>query len=1025
MAKPKTPQVDDRSTMELEIEKKRSAGYLKDLTELRARLKHHENEAKNKTAALAALQKEHTELKEQADAQQRAMAESQQRQDQDLQNQQSQLTAGLAQLQDQTHKLETRQLAVQKREEQASQLADQLAEYEKMLVPLRVEHGRLKAEIAAAQHTREQSRAQLTAEIDSLEQKQSAAGVLAAQLADRERKVAAIEKAQAQEAKTLQLRDKQSAENQQNARRLAEAAAAEMLLATQARLDREAREAALKEHEQISVLSDKDLARREQAMGQLEDGMRKKQQTLADERGELAAQRAALEAQSADLAVALAQWDASTAARLKQAEAAERNAQAGAIADSQRRCEELETRAQEQYAAHIVTAQARARDLEAAAQTKHDELIAAALKDDEARRSEFAKERSEKETAQAHESARRLARASYEAEQIELRAAAKQGAADQRQAELDQLVAAALIKARELENEKQEVTELKDTLDRRKKRLDEHIAAEASIQLQPLQAELLARNARSEKLEQMLRSEIEARTALDALIAGSGGDTVPRLKQQLTVASARVTTLEQELRDVPRPEDVQRLRERAELAQSHEQAAAQLRMRVAQLDNQRALAESERIQHGGERAVAETLRATNQALRQELDHLKALVDQQVANPLRAFQEVYDNVQRPTGQLVPIKNLNDLAQRLCHRMAALPDGRARYYSEKVVATYLGALSATRVLLLEGLSGTGKTSLPVAAAEALGAGHEVIEVQSQWRDRGDLVGSYNPFHKRFYAQPFALALYRAGLPGFRERPFFIILDELNLSHVEHYFADVLSLLERDRREHRLRLVDDPEALANPPFTEGLVKDPRFGWSLEIPPNVWFIGTANRDESTRPISDKVYDRALVMELNHRAAKFSPDPRFELLDPVGYPDLISTFNHGAAAPPDGVAAVTTFLDEIIADLEQRFRITRTNRFDKQWTQFLPVYLSAFRDPLRPSTSTLRIGEALDHFLSTKLLRPLKEKFDPNLEDMLGELRNEIIPLYWQDKPWGEFIKTQSCRLLDEQLRKRQSHGR
>lgn len=1025
MAKPKTMQAaDDRSAMELEIEKKRSAGYLKELTALKEQLKQYETDIKDKTAALGVLQKKDSENRAAAAAQQEAASATLRLYEEQWTTRQAQLTAERAQVDEQIQKLKKRESFVQEREAQAVERAAQCEEYEKKLIRLRVEHGLLKEEAAGAQRTLAQSRAELGAAVASLEKREGAAGLWENQLADRERKVAEVENAQTAEAQKLKRLDLQSQERQQTAGRAAAAAAEEVLRAEQARLDRAGREAALQQRERVAELRDGELMRRKQAIDQAEDAMREQHKDLAQARGEMAAQRAAVENDRAALAMERADWEATTAARLRQAEADERNARSSAIAESQHRCAELEARAREQYEAHIKTAQDRARDLEAAAQAKHDELIAAALKDDEGRRGTFAKQRDEKEAAQAQEAERRLARANQEAAKIEATAAAKQTEADQREAQLAQRAAAARAKAEELETKCQDVAELQETLDRRKKRLDEYIAAEAGMQLQPLQAELLARNARIEKIEQMLRSEVEKRTELDALIAGSGGDTVPRLKQLLEVASGRVATLEQQLREIPRTEDVQRLRDRAELAQSHEQAAAQLRMRVAQLENLRARSESDHVQHAGERAVAETLRATNQALRQELDHLKALVDQQVANPLQAFQEVYQNAPQPTGQLVRPKSLDDLAQRMRYRMATLPDGRARYYSDDVVARYLGALSATRVLLLEGLSGTGKTSLPVAVAEAMGAGCEVIEVQSQWRDRGDLVGSYNPFHKRFYAQPFALALYRAGLPGYRERPFFIVLDELNLSHVEHYFADVLSLLERDPREHRLRLVDDPEALARAPFSEGLVKDPRFGWSLEIPPNVWFIGTANRDESTRPISDKVYDRAMVLELNHRAKSFPLKPQFELLDPIGWKDLMSIFNQAAAPTPEELAPVASFLEEVVGKLEQNFRITRTNRFEKQWKQFLPVYLSACRGAMPPKASTLRIGEALDHFLATKLLRPLKERFDPNLEDMLRELRNEDIPLCWE-KQWGEFETTQSYQLLDEQLRKRQSHGR
>ncbi len=992
----------DQIVMQLEIEKKRSAEYVKEVASLKEKIGLRDSELKKKEQDLSSLKEECEKLGETK----------------------AKLDEAVEGLKKENEKLLQQNENLVQYERNAANLKAQCSTYEQKLGELRLLHVNLKEEVEAPRRLLDEQKQALADAFKRLEKDQQAMADEKKKLSEQGQKLSVAQQDLAQAQKLFALRSEQSQVTERNANEAMAKAKEELLRAEKARLEREARHAELRASEQVAALQDEELKRRKKGVADEEAKLNDTRQTQVRERGEIDAFRATLKAERAAFELERTQWQTSHAARLQQAEAEERNARAGAIAESQRRCEDLEARAKEQYEAHIKTAQDRARDLEAAAKAKHDELIETALSDDENRRKAFAEERQEKEKSHQEEVARRLTRANQQAQRIEDEAVAKRSAVETRAAELEKLMEAAHAKQRSYEQAQQDVEELKSTLERRKQRLDEHIAAAASARLQPLQAELLAREARIEKLQQMLNSETHRRTELDALITGSGGDTVPGLKKSLDAARERVTELEQRLCEVPRQEDVDRLRERADLAQVHEQAAHQLRMRIAQLENLRALSESERIQHTGERAVAETLRATNQALRQELDHLKALVDQQVTNPLRAFQEVYEKVERPTGQMVPPKSLDALARHLRHRMAALPNGRARYYSSNVVATFLGALASTRMLLLEGLSGTGKTSLPVAAAEALGAGCEVIEVQSQWRDRGDLVGTYNPFHKRFYAQPFALALYRAGLPGFRERPFFIILDELNLSHVEHYFADLLSLLERDACEHRLRLIDDPEALASAPFTKGLVNDSRYGWSVEIPPNVWFIGTSNRDESTRPISDKVYDRSLVMELNHRADKFTAAPEFELLDPVGYAELMSLFEQAPKPTPAGVSSVATFLKDVVGELEKRFRITRTNRFEKQWERFLPVHLGACRDPQRPSAGSQATGEAVDHFLATKLLRPLRERFDPKLEDMLRELRDDIIPICWDTKQWGEFSATQSYRFLDAQLQQRQSHG-
>jgi hypothetical protein len=994
----------DQSLINLEIEMRRSSEYQRQVKDLEEKLANRKAEVDNARNRIIELERELESANGRVAAaggilEQRAGEWERLREAQ----------VGLA---DREQKIAERELRVQ-------DLVRQCEEYEHRLVALRVEHAALQQEAAAAKRSVVESRRVFDDEMVRLGKWEQALLALQAAIDDRVQR-AALKEVEADE-RTRQAAAREAVTREQE-QRVAEAqrhAQAELLRADAARIDREQRERELVAREQAAALADAERKRRQASVTEAEEELRRRRDALAAEQARHRTERETLRVERAAFEHERAVWAAEAEARARQAEADEWAARVAARAESERRCKELEARAKEQYDAHLELAFERARDLEEAARKTHDQLIAKASDEDRRRRETFEHERADREATTAAEAERRLKRAAEEAAKIDADAANARAEIERRRSELERLVSETRAREQALETERQELAVLRETLDNRRKRLQQHIDEEAEARVGNVRAELVAESARGETLQRMLRAEAEKRTELDALITGSGGETVPRLKQQLDEARGRVAALEQRLRDVPHGEDIQRLRERADAAEAIERQRAALQLRVNQLNDRLASAESERVQRDGEHRIAETLRATNQALKQELDHLKALVDQQVANPLRAFAEVHAHVEPPRGQTTRPRSLCDLAIRARHRMAALPEGRARFYDQRVVATTLASLAASRTLLLEGKSGTGKTSLLVALAEAIGATCEVIEVQSQWRDRGDLVGSYNPFHKRFYAAPFALALYRAGLPGFRERPFFVILDELNLSHVEHYFADVLSLLERDPREHRLRLVEDPEALERAPFTEGLVKDNRYGWSLGIPPNVWFVGTANRDESTRPISDKVYDRAAIIELNQRAQPFEAEPQFELLDAVGFEDLVELFRGTPAVPADDLKPVTECLDLIAGDLEERFRITRTNRFDNQWKRFLPVYLAAHPANAEPGGRGRRLGEAMDHFLATKLLRSLKERFDPNLEDMLLELRDKTLPACWEDL-WGPFKGSQSHDLLSTQLRSR-----
>ena len=193
-----------------------------------------------------------------------------------------------------------------------------------------------------------------------------------------------------------------------------------------------------------------------------------------------------------------------------------------------------------------------------------------------------------------------------------------------------------------------------------------------------------------------------------------------------------------------------------------------------------------------------------------------------------------------------------------------------------------------MLLQGISGTGKTSLPLAFASAVGGGIEIIEVQAGWRDRQDLVGYYNAFHRHYYATNFLQALYKAGTPAYRDRLFLMVLDEINLSRPEQFFADFLSALEQPVGERRLTLVNDPVSQAPRLMMEGR--------HLPIPPNVWFIGTANHDESTAEFADKTYDRAHVMEMPRKteAAHFDVERRVKR-NALSFTELEEAFNQAA----------------------------------------------------------------------------------------------------------------------------------
>lgn len=168
------------------------------------------------------------------------------------------------------------------------------------------------------------------------------------------------------------------------------------------------------------------------------------------------------------------------------------------------------------------------------------------------------------------------------------------------------------------------------------------------------------------------------------------------------------------------------------------------------------------------------------------------------------------------------------------------------------------------LTEGEQPTFRISIPPAKVEASKlANLEVVAVRPDWTDHRGLLGYFNPITEQYSTTPFLELLLRAAADcrqaeadGRPPHAFFALLDEMNLARVEHYFADFLSALESGEPLH---LHDSPDA-ADGETTSGTSVPMR----LPIPPNVFFIGTVNVDESTYMFSPKVIDRAFTLEFD-----------------------------------------------------------------------------------------------------------------------------------------------------------------
>lgn len=251
----------------------------------------------------------------------------------------------------------------------------------------------------------------------------------------------------------------------------------------------------------------------------------------------------------------------------------------------------------------------------------------------------------------------------------------------------------------------------------------------------------------------------------------------------------------------------------------------------------------------------------------------------------------------------------------------------YYTPEIIRRFVAGMAASKLLILEGISGTGKTSLPYSFSRYMNNPATIVSVQPSFRDRTELLGYFNEFSKRFNETEFLRALYEAN---YRQEPTMIVLDEMNLARIEYYFAEMLSVLEMPSKdEWVLDLV--PTAWDGDPVKLDAGK-------IHVTDGTWFIGTANNDDSTFTITDKVYDRAMPIELNERADAFECDlqPACEITTE----HLLYLFQKAKVEHPISDAMMEN-IQKLDKYLLTRFKLSFGNRIMKHMYDFIPVYVA------------------------------------------------------------------------------------
>lgn len=290
-------------------------------------------------------------------------------------------------------------------------------------------------------------------------------------------------------------------------------------------------------------------------------------------------------------------------------------------------------------------------------------------------------------------------------------------------------------------------------------------------------------------------------------------------------------------------------------------------------------------------------------------------------------------------------------------------RGLYYEMRTIRLMIAGLASTKLVVLQGISGTGKTSLPYVMGKYFKNDSTIASVQPSWRDRNELFGYFNEFTKKFNETEVLKRIYEANYTNDMN---LIILDEMNIARVEYYFAEMLSILEMPNAdEWKIELV--PSTMENDPARLE-------GGNLKIPQNVWYIGTINNDDSTFTVSDKVYDRAFVINLDNKGIPFEA-PVTEAKR-ISYSELSELYDRAVADNPVS-QEILDCIEKLDNYVIEKFRVAFGNRIMKQLKRFVPVYVACGGTE----------KEGVDYILATKVFR----KFE-SLN--LSLIRDEIRPL-------------------------------
>ena len=519
------------------------------------------------------------------------------------------------------------------------------------------------------------------------------------------------------------------------------------------------------------------------------------------------------------------------------------------------------------------------------------------------------------------------------------------------------------------------------------------------------------------KNKRLVQTNDKLQEKIEAIQAAFKDVELDQMLPEYQAMKDRLEKLENELNERPEQREVNLLQEEKKM----------LQRKVQELKNQvdeKEIMQLKALLHNNDSYIIElesykneikSAEAREASLRRTIEDLHVTIDQLKGERDKtgeAFETANKMDNDAAMQNTRIKgNAPNSLEKLVQFVQIKMAGKNFYYDKRTIQTFIAGLYMSPITILQGISGTGKTSLPREFAKALtdisdfqgkdGAPYRICAVQSGWRDNMDLMGYYNSFDHKYNETDFFQALYAANQPKYEDTLFLIILDEMNLSRPEHYFADFLSLLEQSEQERYIRI--------NAPLdTLPILIDKNGGTGkLRVPKNVRFIGTANHDETTLEFAPKTYDRSNLMEMPKNYAKVPSDNNINDYI-VTYSWLEKKFEDSSKAHKGEFTTFKNFIDNAeLKDMLAAKGIGIGNRFENQAERFICAYRACGG----------KLAEAADHLVTSRLFRTLKNRYDLD-KGNLTAFKEKYENLFK-----GEFKEEPQIALgfLDEEIQKKE----